>query len=46
MEREEEMRKNLLYLNVLRDDLYLGRRLENNLIILPKKMRRLLNLGK
>ena len=46
MEREEEMKKNLLYLNVLRDDLYLGRRLENNLIILPKKMRQLLNLGK
>ena len=40
MEREEERKENLLYLNLLRDDLYLGRRLENNLIILQKKMMR------
>lgn len=43
MEREKERKENPLYLNVLRDDVYLGRRLEYNLIILQKK---LLNLWK
>ena len=37
MEREEERKENLLFLNVLREEVYLGRRLEYNLIILQKK---------